>query len=241
MYKILILILILILLLNLKKIIFNFNILNIETFDNDIYDKIDIIYYINLKERKDRNEEFLEEMKKIEFPTNKIKRIDAIKHTRGEIGCSYSHIKTLREFISSPYNNCIIFEDDFSFKISKDEFKNLLNKVFTNNIDYDIIMLSCNIVSKIPSNYNFLDKLIEGQTTAGYLLSKKFAQKLLDNYIEGVILLESNTVYKYTMYGLDQYWKKLQPDNNWYIFNPIIGYQRESYSDIHKVVVNYNV
>ena len=146
------------------------------------------------------------------------------------------------DFICIPYyNNCIIFEDDFIFSISKDEFTNLLEKVFINNIDYDVIMLSGSIIDKIPSNYDFLDKVIEGHTTSGYLISKKFAKILLDNYIEGVQLLENNQVDKYEIYGLDQYWKKLQSNNNWYVLNPKIGYQRESFSDICKCVVNYNV
>ena len=237
MYNIFItLFILLLILLNFKNSIYN-----IETFNNDVYDKINIIYYINLKERTDRNKDFLDEMNKLDLPISKIQRIDAIKHYRGEVGCSYSHIKTLEEFIQSSYNNCIIFEDDFSFSVSKDEFTNLLDQVFINNIDYDVIMLSGSIIDKIPSNYDFLDKVIEGQTASGYLVSKKFAKNLLDNYIESVQLLENNSVDKYEIYGLDQYWKKLQPNNNWYVFNPKVGYQRESFSDIHKVVVSYNV
>jgi hypothetical protein len=37
----------------------------------------------------------------------------------------------------------------------------------------------------------------------------------------------------------DQSWKVLQPHNNWYIFNPKLGYQRPGYSDIEKRLVNY--
>lgn len=33
--------------------------------------------------------------------------------------------------------------------------------------------------------------------------------------------------------------KKIQK-NKWYIANPILGYQRKSYSDIEKCITNYN-
>ena len=120
--KILILIFILLILYyyKLKNNIENFN-------NNNSYDKIDIIYYINLEERKDRNEHFINEMNKMNIPNYKINRIDAIRHENAALGCSMSHIKTLKEFIKSSHNNCIIFEDDFVFTVSKDELINQLN------------------------------------------------------------------------------------------------------------------
>ena len=119
---------------------------NIETYINNenkesVYNNIDIVYYINLNHRTDRKQIFLEEMKKINFPENKIKRFEAIKHDRGEIGCSKSHIAVLKEFINSNYKNCIIFEDDFIFNVDLNIIKSTFEKLFNNNIDYDIIML----------------------------------------------------------------------------------------------------
>ena len=39
---------------------------------------------------------------------------------------------------------------------------------------------------------------------------------------------------------LDFHWNNLRLNYKWYINNKILGYQRESYSDIEKNVVNYN-
>jgi GR25 family glycosyltransferase involved in LPS biosynthesis len=208
---------------------------------SNIYDKIDIIYYINLENRIDRRDNFIKEMEKNDIPKEKIKRINAIKHERGEIGCSQSHIKVLKEFIDSNYKNCIIFEDDFEFIVSKEIFISLLEKIFNNNINYDIIMLSGNITSYIDTEYNFLKKVLDGQTSSGYLISKKFASILLENLVEGEELLRTNSPEYYEDYGLDQYWKKIQPYNNWYVTNPKIGKQCESYSDILNINVNYNI
>ena len=42
-------------------------------------------------------------------------------------------------------------------------------------------------------------------------------------------------------YYTDESWKVLQKKDKWYAFSPPIGVQRESYSDIEKVIVNYGV
>jgi hypothetical protein len=40
---------------------------------------------------------------------------------------------------------------------------------------------------------------------------------------------------------VDQYWKRLQPQSNWYIFEPKLGKQRASFSDIEDTAVDYDV
>ena len=236
-YFFIIIIIIIIILYFIKKSSEHFYIID----NNNIYDNIDIIYYINLDHRIDRNNSIINELNRINFPKNKIKRISAIKHERGEIGCSQSHIKILKEFINSDYNNCIILEDDFVFHRSENTIKNLFNQLFNNKIDYDIVMLSGNILKHRNTDRVFLNKVDNGQTTSGYLLSKKFAQKLLDNFIEGEELLRNHNRNYYSIYAIDQYWKKLQENSNWYIFKPTLGKQGESYSDIERVVTNYNI
>lgn len=223
----------------------NNNINNInkkEYFSNKtINDHIDVVYYINLDKRDDRKKEFLEEMKKIGIDSNKIVRIPAIYiPEKGDLGCSKSHIKTLELFIKSPHKNCIIFEDDFEFTLNKEEMNNIINKFFQRNIDYDILMLSSNdMVTPEDTEYNFLKKTINSQTTSGYIVNKNFAKEILQNFKEGLILLENNHDNK--GYVLDQHWKSLQPDSNWYTFNPKLGKQRKSYSDINYEVVDYNI
>jgi GR25 family glycosyltransferase involved in LPS biosynthesis len=218
------------------------NFLAIESFNNNNpYNFIDIIYFINLDYRTDRRDLFITEMTKINFPNNKIKRISAIKNDNGALGCSCSHIKTLKEFISSPYNICLIFEDDFEFIVSESEFKIQLTNIFNNNIDFDVISLSANAINLQDTQYDYLKKIYNSQTASGYMITKKFAiNNLIDNFIIGKYLLENNSNYDH-MYAIDQYWKLLQPENNWYLFYPKIGKQRESYSDIQKGHVNYEL
>jgi glycosyl transferase family 25 len=210
---------------------------------NDYFKYIDIIYYINLDNRQDRNIEFINEMEKINFPKNKINRFSAIYDKHGDIGCSYSHINTLKEFIHSNHNICIIFEDDFEFLFDKYYINNQINYIFENNIEFDIIMLSGNENSVIPTIYNNLNKVIDVQTASSYMINKKFAKILINNFINGSILLSES--YKANkpnpnLYAIDMYWKLLQPNNNWFIFNPKLGKQRKSYSSIENKIVDYN-
>ena len=193
---------------------------------------IDVIYYINLDERTDRKEQFLAEMDKINFSKNKIIRIAGTKTENGHIGCSLSHIKAVSEFIASGKLNCIIFEDDFEFTADPIHIKHAFSDFIANHVQYDICMLSGNVVEQEMSHkYYFLNKILNAQTASGYMLNRNFAETLLENFNAGSSLLSQNPK-DHPKYAIDQYWKVLQPKSRWYIFNPKLGKQRNSYSNI---------
>jgi FkbM family methyltransferase len=52
-------------------------------------------------------------------------------------------------------------------------------------------------------------------------------------------LLKNTDIYN--EYAYVRYWKRLQPTNNWYAFNERLGIQRESYSDIMRNNVKYEL
>lgn len=215
-----------------------------ESFENETsWNNIDVIYYINLDFRKDRNDEFLEEMRKMNIPLSKIVRIDAVHNkTNGAIGCSMSHIKTIEEFINSGHNNCIVFEDDFQFSQDETTSKKIIQQLFDEKVDFDICMLSgsMNIDEKNDkTKYDFLYKVSNAQTTSGYMVSKSFAPTLLSNFKEGCRLLQETSIDQ--QYAVDQYWKNLQPISKWYVFNPKLGIQRKSHSDIQNGIVEYGI
>jgi Glycosyltransferase family 25 (LPS biosynthesis protein) len=212
------------------------------------YEYIDVIYYINLDHRKDRQEEFLGEMEKMGVPSEKVVRIPAIyKPGQGDLGCSLSHLSTIQKFIDSGLSNCIIFEDDFEFTQDLEATNKTVSKFFDSNVPYNICMLSSNTVDSAPTDWPFLLKINSAQTTSGYLVSNAFAPILRGNYQEGSRLLEES----YTSgkgdniqgpFCIDQYWKRLQGgDSQWYVFDPKLGKQRDSYSDIQGGVVHMTV
>lgn len=192
-------------------------------------------YYINLDHRTDRNDHILNQFNK--FNISNYERINAIQEDFGAIGCSRSHIVAIEKFINSDEEVCFVLEDDFQFVISPDRYNDLLHKLETSNIDWNIVLLAGNVLQ--ASGYNeFLRTCLNAQTTSGYMLHKKFANLLLSNYIEGLNLLIE---FKKSHFCIDRYWKKLQkPRYNWFIFNPKCGKQLSGFSDIEHKKTNYN-
>lgn len=208
---------------------------------NQGFNNFDIVYYINLEHRIDRNNHIINELKKTNIDPLKINRINAIYlKDFGCLGCSKSHIIALEKFVSTPdeIQNCLILEDDFVFTKNQIEVNNLLNVFFDKITDFNVLSLSSNIIYETNTDYSFITRIIESQTTSGYCVSKKFASILLDNYRCSTKLLE-NIGYKIPNYCIDIYTKQLQLKYNWYCLKPKIGIQMESYSDIEKCMTNY--
>jgi hypothetical protein len=67
-------------------------------------DYIDAVFYINLESRVDRKDHFLQEVQKL-TDRSKVHRINAVRDANGALGCTLSHIKTLK--YSYPIQNGI--------------------------------------------------------------------------------------------------------------------------------------
>jgi hypothetical protein len=212
---------------------------SIEDFKLDNY--IDQIYYINLADREDRKISITNELKKLGLNDNKITRIEAVyEKGRGHLGCTKSHIKAIEMFLQSGKRNCIVFEDDFKFKQTLDFIKEKFFKLFNYSPDYDVCMLSTGWESsKKIKDKDYLKKSDCTTTASAYLVTRNFAPRLLENFKEGLVLLEQayNRGSKIdgtgdAWYALDQYWCKLHSVSNWYIFDPVLGSQGEFSSNI---------
>ena len=193
------------------------------------------IFYINLEHRKDRKDEIESELNKMNL---KYERFNAIKKEKGYLGCSLSHLNILKEAKKRNLKNVLILEDDFQFIVDNNTFWEQMNNFFNKDIDYDVLFISYNIVESKPYDDQLL-KVLDSQTASGYLVNNKFYDKLIENFEEGYKLLEKTDIYH--EYACDQYWKRLQPTNNWYAFKERLGIQRESYSDIMGGNVKYEV
>jgi hypothetical protein len=208
-------------------------------------DNIDIIYYINLDHRIDRKEQILQELQRMNIPDSKIERIPAL-YTKGFgiLGCGLSHIKALEIFMKSDYKNCLILEDDFMFSVDVNYSNFLLTTFFKKNPTFDVCMLSGNLMKSQETVSPFIKKVIDVQTTSSYIITKKFAPILISNLYESTRLLadwKNKIAETKHEYCLDIYWKTLQPQSEWYILHPKIGFQRESYSDISNHITDYKV
>lgn len=208
-------------------------------------DHIDCVYYINLDRRTDRCVEIESEIDKLEVPNEKRVRISGVDMPgMGMLGCGLAHKYTVERFLASPHKNCLILEDDFEVTIEKDYLDYILNNIFEGEIPFDCLMLGGNILKREETDYPFLHKVLEGQTTSAYVITRDLAPILLQNLEESTHLLEQyyrETGKRKDEYSLDQYWKRLQPISKWYIINPRAGRQRKSYSDIEEKVVDYGL
>lgn len=187
------------------------------------------IIYINLNKRPDRRTEIEYELDSFGLS---YERFEAIETPGiGILGCGYSHLCVLKMAKEKGYENVLILEDDFMFVVSKENFEKQLTDFFNLNIDYDVCMLSYNLIRHDPTqiNDNFLYKLLEAQTASGYLVNKKYYDTLINLYEHAMPLL--STTREHWNYANDQVWKKNQEKDNWFCFINRIGVQRPSYSD----------
>jgi GR25 family glycosyltransferase involved in LPS biosynthesis len=203
-------------------------------------DMIDMIYYINLEGRKDRDDHFKQEIKKLCVDPSKIRRINAVYNTTGALGCTLSHIKVIEDFENNPaLKTCIIFEDDFTFNNSDITINNSKLNMFFNAFDsWDLLALAYNPDGGKTVNIGIpnVHKAISIGTSSGYCLHKGFANTLKINFQESANMISKDL----THFGcLDVNWKKLQPLSKWYVCVPAFGYQYENFSDIEKRVTNY--
>jgi hypothetical protein len=122
--------------------------------------------------------------------------------------------------------------------------KYLLKSVFEEKVPFDVVMLAGNLFQTQKTQWPFLEKVLDGQTASGFLITKAFAPKLVQALQESTTFLKEwhkHTGEKKHEFCNDIYWKKLQPQSNWFVLHPKTGLQRESYSDNEYKVTSYGV
>jgi len=190
-------------------------------------------FYINLDHRTDRRREIEQELASVGLEAT---RWPATLNAKfGFIGCFESHLKLWKHCTTLNNEHFIIFEDDFQFQITKDEWNTLLEKI--NGLPFDVINLGFNALRQAPFN-DFLWRSLDVQTTSAYIVSRQFLRQLIQT-LEPVFLRQVRTNNK--QLSIDIAWKILQPRSNWYHTKPRVGIQRASFSDIEKKVVDYKV
>lgn len=167
----------------------------------------------------------------------------------GARGCALSHAMALSEFLfKSEKPFAMIMEDDFSLS-SPGEFESDIKKAIEYNEYWDVFLLGHNLAipikqSKWPAHF----KVINSQTTPGYIVSRKYASELIKVFFKSAELLLVNELLPAPhrdiakhFYCCDILWKELQIKDNFLTTFPSVVCQRESYSDIERAVVNYGV
>ena len=191
------------------------------------------VYVINLDRRPDRLDQITEELDKIGLP---FKRFAAIDRKPGTIGCGLSHLAVLKEARDLGLKNVLIFEDDFTFSVGKEEFWEKMADL--SGTEFDVCMLGY-ALKHFRMHSKLLVKVLEAQTASAYIVSQCFYDTLIALYEETMPLLEKTR--RHWDYANDQAWKRLQPGANWYAFKERIGKQRPSWSDNNNSFTDYGL
>lgn len=204
-------------------------------------DRVDKIFYINLDIRKDRLEHINEQFKILEISEEKTERVQAIHVPKyGCLGCAQSHIKTLKLAQEREYENIIILEDDFKAVRNRKLFDECINWLLDNRPTYDICLMSYNMHDDQPIIVDkFLRKALKAQTTSGYIINKKYYQKLIDCFSVSAKHLEKRETE--SQWAIDIQWKQLQLENPEFLaFKHRLGVQIHGFSDIRRTKIYYN-
>lgn len=204
--------------------------------------EFDILYYINLDRRPERNEQMKNELKKTNIDPSKINRVTATDVPEcGAYGCTMSHINVLTQFLNTDESiqTCIVLEDDFGFIQDQRQINSSINKFLVDfKGKWDVLLLALNLIYGEKTDAPYAIRVFRSFTTAGYVVNKKFAPQLLENFKESAALLKQEGKYVPTL-CLDNYMGRLQAKTNWFSIVPRVGLQLPSYSDIECRHVDY--
>ena len=208
--------------------------------------KIDRIFYINLDDHNDRRKDMENEFAKMDIishnlpnPDNKLtyERFSAIKHDTIGVGRGNSHIKVLKIAKERNYSTIIIFEDDFVFTVSKEDFYHQLGSL--DGIYMDACILSGNVISYNNSTLTRnIYRLIQSRITSGYLINCRYNDTLISCFQTAMENLERTNNHLH--YAIDVAWNILQATDPWYALKIMIGRQREIHSDYTNKTLSHN-
>ena len=136
------------------------------------------------------------------------------------------------------YKYTFVFEDDFIFTTTSQEFDEKINKFLDEyGNDWDIIQLSSHYISTKDTDLKDIKKVHKASTSSAYLINYHFVKKLKAKLSESLKNMEKEMIQfnkknnnklrkKYeTRYALDQDWYSLQKKSEWYLFKPFLGKQ----------------
>lgn len=176
---------------------------------------------INLKSREDRRQEILQEVAKIPFLDYEI--VDAIEHKNTKIGCTLSHKLCIEIAKQRKLPYVLILEDDAVFE---DNALEVLERSWKEVQAYDwkVFYLGANLRD---TSYGITPDLIEVRrpnTNHAYIVHESFYDTMLGLTPDIIIDLQMRAL-SYT--------------DKMYMCAPMIAFQRKSYSDLEKKIVDY--
>jgi GR25 family glycosyltransferase involved in LPS biosynthesis len=149
-----------------------------------------------------------------------------------------SHLKCLEQAKQNGSPYVFVCEDDIQFLDPELFLKNL--GLFCESIqnNWDVLIISGNICPPFQPIGDFCVRLVNCQTTTGYIVQQHYYDTLIANYREGITKLLADPANK-REYAIDMYWKQLQAKDRWYMIVPPTVVQMEGFSDVEGRETNY--
>jgi GDP-L-fucose synthase len=195
------------------------------------------LYIINLDERKDKYEETINELSKLNLEKYnlKIERFSAIKHEKGWIGCALSHISILEIANQENLEWVIVIEDDNSF--NENQIKNIektFDWLFSNKEKWEIFMGNQSFVTPIDvfsAKFGIINSI--GKTTNFMIYQKSIYSSIIAH--KELYINEINNEKKRNVNPIDRIIRNKLLVTRY----PFITTQRVGFSDIEQRVITY--
>lgn len=202
------------------------------------WDKVDVIYILNLEERVDRYMETLASLATVGAPLQKIHHYKA-KTNDGlspYTGATKNHVDVIQHFQDHPeLSTCLIVEDDIVFTDDIYRVKASVAEFFKRDYDYTLCFLAlARFEPRIP-----LDDLLSISkqpctTSSAYFLHKPTSAEVLRVTREGLDYMIS-TDGENSNACIDRYWCFHLPVIHY--FKNKLAFQRPSYSNLRRTVI----
>lgn len=139
------------------------------------------------------------------------------------------------------WEHVLIMEDDVLVKHPELLVKQVNSFLATFKDNWDVVLFAGNNYLPFKIEAPYCLKIENCQTATCYLICSRYYDTLIRNFEEGVAQLETDPGNEkvYALYACDQYWKKLQRTDLWYLITPICVTQRPGYSSIENKFVDY--
>ena len=181
-------------------------------------DKVFIIHYTKLKERKINilnqlkdnnitNYEFIDKYDREIVSTETIHSyINNLQLTIAERCVGIAHIETYKKIIENNYKFCLILEDDI---ILTDNFIDKLNKYLEcmpNDLDLGFLVDGCNFHANNITSSQIWYNMHAGRTASAYLITNTACAKILTTIIPFYMPIDHQLNIEIKTHNLQSYW-----------------------------------
>jgi GR25 family glycosyltransferase involved in LPS biosynthesis len=184
------------------------------------------VFYINLARRKDRLQLVCAELRRVGLRAARVEAVDDAQ--RPWMGCSRSHLLALTQHCD-PRKHHAVFEDDACFNVDRAALRALITQLDELWIKWDVVMLCANVARFEQTFCTNIVQVSEAYTSAGYVVRAGYLPLFRANVEQGI--REAARI--------DVHWTALQREGTWLVFQPVVAYQRDGYSDIERRMTRY--